>query len=72
MLHGGSDEPVAVGDGKLIHRLSPLLGRTSPVGRDVAQRQPDQLGGRVVTGEVPRVLMILRSRALMLSMALVV
>lgn len=53
MQQGGvSNEPIAVGDGKLIHRLSPLLGCTPPVGRDVAQRQPDQLGSRVVAREV--------------------
>lgn len=53
MLHGGSHEAIAVSDGKLIHRLSPLLGRASPISRDVAQRQPDQFGGRIFAGEVP-------------------
>ncbi len=37
----------------MVHRLAPLLGCSAPVGRDVAQRQPDQLGGRIVAGEMP-------------------
>ena len=37
---------------ELIHRLLPVVRRAAPVGRDVAQRQPDQLVGRVVTREV--------------------
>ena len=38
---------------ELVHRLAPLLGCAAPVGRDVAQGQPDQLGGGIVAGEVP-------------------
>jgi len=40
-------------DGELIHRLLPILGGTSPIGGDVAQGQPDQLGGGLVAGEMP-------------------
>ena len=45
-----------------IHRLPcrrvlalsfPVRGRSSPVLGDVAQSQPDELGGRIVAGEVP-------------------
>lgn len=44
---------------ELIHRLFPIPAGTPAVGRNVAQSQPDQLGGCVVIWEVPRVLMIL-------------
>lgn len=47
MLGGGLGEALAVGDGELVHRFLPFLAGTSPVGGDVAQGQPDQLGGRV-------------------------
>jgi hypothetical protein len=53
MLRGRSCEAFAVGDGELIHGLFPFLRCSSPVGRDVAQRQPQQLGGGIVTGKVP-------------------
>ena len=45
-------ETFGVQDGKLIHRLFPVVRRPAPVGRDVAQRQPDQFGGGLVAGEV--------------------
>ncbi len=37
----------------MVHRLLPVFGRAAPVGRDVSQGQPDQLGSRIVAGEVP-------------------
>jgi len=45
MLRARADEAVAVGDGELVHRAAPLLGRAAPIGRDVAQRQPDNPTG---------------------------
>lgn len=48
MLHGDSGKPITIGDGKLIHDISPFLGPASPIGRDVAQRQPP--GGRSAAG----------------------
>ena len=42
-----------VEDGELVHGLLPVLCCPPPVGRDVAQSQPDQLGGRIVTREMP-------------------
>lgn len=67
-----TDKAIIVQDSKLVHRLLPIPGCPSPIGGDIAQGQPDQLACRVITRECPRVLMILRSRALVLSMALVV
>lgn len=46
-------EPVTVQNGELVHRRFPVIGRTPPVLGDIAQCQPNQLGGRIVTGEVP-------------------
>src|SRR6516162_4703706 len=37
---------------ELVHGLAPFLGRSAPIRRDVAQRQPDELGCRVVAREV--------------------
>ena len=45
-------EPLVIEYRELVHRLAPLLGRAAPVSRDVAQGQPDQLGGGIVAGEV--------------------
>ena len=45
-------ESIVVEYRELVHRLLPVLGRAAPIGRDVAQRQPDQLGGCIVTGKV--------------------
>lgn len=45
-------EALIIEDSELVHRLSPLLGRPSPVGRDVAQGQPQQLGRCIIAGEV--------------------
>ena len=42
-----------VEDGKLVHGVLPVLGRPSPVSGDVAQGQPDQLGGGIVAREMP-------------------
>ena len=42
-----------VEDGKLVHGVLPVLGRPSPVGGDIAQGQPDQLGGGIVAREMP-------------------
>ena len=44
---------ILVKDCELIHGCLPIVCGASPVGGDVAQREPDQLGGRVVAGEVP-------------------
>ena len=46
------DEAIFVEDRELVHRRLPVVRRAAPVGGDVAQRQPDQLGGRIVAGEV--------------------
>ena len=45
ILNGVLGKPVLVEDRELVHRLIPVFGRTAPVGRDVAQGQPDQLAG---------------------------
>jgi len=37
----------------LIHRFAPFPGCAAPVGCDVAQRQPHQLGRRIVAWKVP-------------------
>ena len=47
-----SCESVSVGDGELAHRHAPFLGRSAPVGRDVPQCQPDQLGRRAIAREM--------------------
>ena len=38
--------------GKLVHGCFPVMCGPAPVGRDVAQCQPDQLGSSLVGGEV--------------------
>jgi hypothetical protein len=40
-------EALPVKNGELIHRRFPIVSRATPVGRDVAQRQPHQLGRRI-------------------------
>ena len=45
-------EAVLVKDRELVHSLLPIMRRAAPIGRDVAQRQPDQLAGRVVGWEM--------------------
>ena len=55
LLAGAVDrlrETIIVEYREMVHRLLPVLGRSAPIGRDVAQRQPNQPGGRIVTGEV--------------------
>ncbi len=47
-----SCEPIFVEDRELIHRGLPIVPGSPPVLCDVAQRQPDQFGGRIITGEV--------------------
>ena len=49
----GLSEPVAEQYGELVHGRFPVVRRPSPVLGNVAQCQPDQFGGRIVTGEVP-------------------
>ena len=49
---GGQCEPVLVQYCELVHRRFPIVGCSPPVLGDVAQGQPDQLGGRIVAGEV--------------------
>ncbi len=39
-------------DGKLVHGLFPAVHRLGPIGGDIAQCQPYQLGCRVITGEM--------------------
>ena len=72
ILHRHLGKSLGVQDGKLVHSGLPVVAGTAPVSRNVAQRQPDQLRGGLVRGEVARVLMILRSRAFTLSIAFVV
>jgi hypothetical protein len=50
---GTARESLFVEYRELVHRRLPVLRSVAPVGGDVAQRQPDQLGRRVVAGEVP-------------------
>ncbi|MBB4842428.1 transposase [Paucibacter oligotrophus] len=45
-------ESVFVEDCELVHRRFPVMPWASPVLGDVSQGQPDQLGGRIVAGEV--------------------
>jgi len=45
-------EAVLVEDRELVHRRLPAMRRPAPVSGDIAQRQPDQLAGRVVGGKV--------------------
>ena len=45
-------EAILVQDRELVHRRLPVVRRPAPVGRDVAQRQPYQLAGRVVRREM--------------------
>ena len=52
ILRGRSCEAFAISNGELVHGLLPLLGRSPPVAGNVAQSQPDYLGGGIVTGEV--------------------
>ena len=40
-------------DGELVHGLLPVLGCSSPIGGDIAQGQPDQIGGSIVAREMP-------------------
>lgn len=42
-----------VQNGKLIHRRFPVWRCPRPVLGDIAQCQPDQFGGRIITGEMP-------------------
>ena len=72
ILRDGFREAAGIEDRELVHGLFPVVRRTAPVGRDVAQGQPDSLAAASSLGKCPRVLMILRSRALMLSIAFVV
>ena len=53
MLRGSLRETIFIKDRELVHSLLPVVRRTAPFGRDVAQRQPDQFAGRIVAGEVP-------------------
>ncbi len=46
-------EPFGIEDRELVHCFLPVSGRTFPVGCDIAQGQPDQLGGRIVAREMP-------------------
>src|SRR5690606_32244156 len=48
-----SRESIAVGNRELVHCLSPLPYAAPALAHDVAQGQPDQLGSRVIAGEVP-------------------
>ena len=52
ILRFGLCETVFVEDGELIHGAFPVVGGTTPVGRDVAQCEPDELGCCIVAGEM--------------------
>jgi hypothetical protein len=52
ILPAGRFEAFGVEDGELVHGLLPVPGGPSPVGGDIAQGQPDQLGGRIVAREM--------------------
>jgi RHS repeat-associated protein len=51
-LSAGQRETVFVYYRELVHRRLPLAGGVAPFGSDIAQGQPDQLGGRFVAGKV--------------------
>jgi len=53
ILSAGRFKAFGVEDGKLVHGVLPILGRPSPIGGDIAQGQPDQLGGGIVAREMP-------------------
>jgi hypothetical protein len=44
---------VVVEHRELVHGFLPISACTVPISRDVAQCQPDQLGGRIIRWEVP-------------------
>ena len=72
ILSGSLGETIFV-DRNLVHRLLPVLGRSAPVGPVMFLRASQiSLLAASSLGKCPRVLMILRSWALMLSIALVV
>ena len=48
----GRFKAFGVEDGKLVHGVLPVLGRPSPISGDIAQGQPDQLGGGLVSREM--------------------
>jgi hypothetical protein len=52
ILRVGPREALGVEDRELVHGLFPIPARATPIGRDVAQRQPDQFAGCVITREV--------------------
>ena len=52
ILHRHLGKSLGVQDGKLVHSGLPIVAGTAPVSRNVAQRQPDQLRGGLVRGEV--------------------
>ena len=51
LLSEPSRESITVDDGELVHRLSPFPDRAAPVGGDIPQRHPDQLGGGFIARE---------------------
>ncbi len=51
-LHGRSNDPICIKDSELVHGRLPIMRDTSPIRGDVAQRQPEQLDGRLVIREV--------------------
>jgi len=55
ILRDGLGEAIFIEDGKLIHGRLPVVRAASPVCNDVAQGQPDQLGDRLIAGEVAAV-----------------
>ena len=57
---------------ELVHGRLPVLRGVAPIGGDLRRASQISLDAASSLGKCPRVLMILRSRALMLSMALVV
>jgi hypothetical protein len=45
-------EPLFIQEGKLVHGRLPVIGGTASLVSDVAQRQPEQLGGGFIAGKV--------------------
>ena len=52
ILYRHLGEAFGIEDGKLVHGLLPIPVGATPVAGDVTQRQPDQLRGGLVGGEV--------------------
>lgn len=49
---GCLNESILVENGELVHSHLSVMGSTPPIGGDVAQCQPDELGGSPISREV--------------------